>query len=97
MNTISAELNFRDPNNRIIPVNDDMLNYARSLVRQAYQARSGTHLLIMIFRPFLPKSLYFALNEAYRAFISATQYLGDLVNIQGGYESFSLLASFLGG
>jgi len=97
VDTISAELNIRDSNNRIIPVDDDLLNYARRLVRQTSQARFGVNLLIKIFNPCLPKSLSFALNEAYRTFISASQYLGDLVNIQGGYEELSILASFLGG
>jgi hypothetical protein len=96
--TVSANLNIRDPlTNSIIPVDDDVLNHARRLLRGAYDTRSWAQLILPILRPFLPPAVNFLLNGAYRTFLYSTQYLADLVDIQGGlYYTTSTLASFLG-
>jgi hypothetical protein len=95
---VSVNLNIRDPlTNRIIPVDDDLLDYARRFLRDASHTRSWTQLILLIIRPVLPPSVNFLLSGAYRAFLSSTQYLTDLVDVQGGlYYTTSALASFLG-
>jgi hypothetical protein len=94
--TVSANLNIRDPlTNSIIPVDDDVLNHARRLLRGAYDTRSWAQLILPVLRPFLPPAVNFLLNGAYRTFLYSTQYLADLVDIQGGlYYTTSTLASF---
>ncbi|CCC14783.1 hypothetical protein SMACR_12664 [Sordaria macrospora] len=99
LDLISGELNIRNPDtNRIIPVQDDMLDYARRLIRYTTsQLRSRYDPVLMIIRPLLPQELNLLLNVAYRTFRMSSQQLTELVDVQGGlYDNIYILSSLLG-